>query len=204
MSAVDGSQTHFSSHCCLGVWETRQTGCSQVHVGQPIFCLVVAREGGRTPFRSDHTPRPSLGATIEACLPSLNVVLLGVMQGMSRKKTATMFILAGLTILVGVSHFTSPQQFVDIMPPWIPLHLQLVWLSGFFEILGGVGLLIPQTRRYAAWGLIALYVAVFPANIHMALNNVPFNGQPVPPVLLWLRLPMQAVFVGVAYWFTRE
>lgn len=126
------------------------------------------------------------------------------MQGMSRTKTATMFILAGLTMLVGITHFTSPQTFVGIMPPWIPLHLELVWLSGFFEILGGLGLLIPQTRKYAAWGLIALYVAVFPANIHMALNNVPFNGEPVPPILLWMRLPMQGVFIGVAYWFTRE
>ena len=68
-------------------------------------------------------------------------------------------------IAVGVLHFVRPKAFVRIVPKFLPTPLALVYISGFFEILGGVGLLIPETRTWAAWGLIALYVAVFPANI---------------------------------------
>ena len=76
----------------------------------------------------------------------------------------------------------------------------LVYVSGFFEILGGIGLLVPATRRWAAWGLVALYVAVFPANVNMAVHRIGFDG---PSWVLWARLPLQAVLIAWAWWFTR-
>jgi len=114
------------------------------------------------------------------------------------------WVLAVAMVAVGVLHFVNPQPFLDIMPPWIPWHLAMVYISGFFEIAGGVGLLIPQTRRAAAWGLIALYIAVFPANIHMAVNDVPMNGEHLPAVALWGRLPLQFLLIYWAWTFTRR
>ena len=79
-------------------------------------------------------------------------------------------------ITVGVMHFTHEYIFLPMMPDFLPYHLELVWLSGGFEILGGLGILVPQTRRFSAWGLLALLVAVFPANINMALNGISGAG----------------------------
>jgi uncharacterized membrane protein len=80
------------------------------------------------------------------------------------------------------------------MPPYIPRHREMVLASGVAEIAGGAGVLIPATRRAAGWGLLALLAAVFPANVHMALNPKKFKQVPEP--LLWARLPLQ----GVAAW----
>lgn len=101
-------------------------------------------------------------------------------------------------IAVGIAHFTHDELFVAIMPPYLPWHHALVWLSGVFEILGGVGLLVPWARRFSAWGLLALLVAVFPANVHMAVNEVylPIEGAPQDPTALWLRLPFQLVIAA--------
>jgi len=102
--------------------------------------------------------------------------------------------------IVGVSHFTDPAPYLSIMPPYVPWHLGLVYISGFFEIAGGIGLLIPTTRRRAAWGLLALLAAVFPANIHMLMNEVYLAGMPQEIWLLWARLPMQLVFAAGVLW----
>lgn len=104
-------------------------------------------------------------------------------------------------IIVGILHFTHASIFVGIMPPYLPWHLELVWISGVFEILGGLGLMSPHTRRFSAWGLLLLLLAVFPANIHMALNGV-FIDVPIPQsqIGLWLRLPMQGV-IALQVWF---
>ena len=87
------------------------------------------------------------------------------------------------------------------MPPYLPWHYELVLISGVFEILGGVALLIPRLQVVAAWGLIALLVAVFPANIYMAQH--PELYPVIPPTVLWARLPLQGVFILWAYWYTR-
>lgn len=109
--------------------------------------------------------------------------------------------LVGLSFAgVGVSHFLNPAPFVGIVPSFLPWHLELVYVSGFFEILGGVGLLIPTLRRRAAWGLLALLVAVYPANIHMVVNEVYIEGMPQEPWLLWVRLPFQLVFAAGVAW----
>ena len=107
-------------------------------------------------------------------------------------------------IAVGILHFVQPAGFVKIVPAWLPAPLFLVLLSGFFEVLGGVGLLVRRAHRLAAWGLIALYVAVFPANINMAVHGIQPDGTHLPVVLLWARLPFQALFIWLAWWLSRS
>jgi len=105
-------------------------------------------------------------------------------------------------VLIGITHFTSPRGFIKIVPKWLPAPAALVAISGVFEILGGVGLLIPATQVFAAWGLIALYVAVFPANINMAVNNIQVSKQPMPAWVAWARLPLQLVLIWWAWLYT--
>ena len=99
-------------------------------------------------------------------------------------------------IAAGTLHFISPEAYMQMMPPYLPHPLFLVYLSGVCEIAGGVGVLVPRFRRLAGYGLIALLVAVFPANIHMALNHLPLAGMALPAWLLWLRLPLQALLIA--------
>jgi len=110
------------------------------------------------------------------------------------------YVLGILFIAAGLYHFINPDFYLRIMPPYLPWHLFLVHLSGLFESALGIMLLIPKFTRLAAWGLIALLIAVFPANIHMAMN--PQLYPDIPPFALWLRLPLQGVFIAWAYWYT--
>lgn len=110
--------------------------------------------------------------------------------------------LAGLFCYAGVMHFRKPGFFLRAMPPYIPFHMPAVLVSGFFEIIGGLGLLHPVTRRPAGLGLIALLAAVFPANIYMAMDSAKFS--PIPPVVLWLRLPLQFVFAAWVNWASKK
>src|ERR1700691_3740155 len=99
---------------------------------------------------------------------------------------------AVLYIAAGSLHFIKPEPYLRIMPPYIPWHPAMVRVSGAFEILGGLGLLVPTTRRAAAWGLVALLIAVFPANLYMAMHPVEAGAAGIAPVLRWGRLPIQA------------
>ena len=100
----------------------------------------------------------------------------------------------------GVAHFRTPEPFVKIVPPYLPSPYVLVYVSGIFEVLGGLGLLVPATRLIAGWGLIALLLAVFPANIYMATAGVKIGGFPSQPWMAWARLPLQFVLIGLVYW----
>lgn len=114
-------------------------------------------------------------------------------------------VLAIVMIGVGVLHFAAPAPFVRIVPAWLPAKLALVYVSGAAEIAGGAGLLFAKWRRAAGLGLIALYVAVFPANINMAVHRIGLDDGPPPPDwALWLRLPVQVVFIAWAYWASRD
>ncbi|MBW4649365.1 MAG: DoxX family protein [Kastovskya adunca ATA6-11-RM4] len=112
-------------------------------------------------------------------------------------------ILAVSIITLGILHFVKSEPFVKIMPPYLPYHLELVYISGFFEILGGIGLLVPPVSRAAAWGLFALFIAVFPANINMAVNQIHLDGIPDSPWFQIIRLPLQAVLLAWAWWYTK-
>ncbi len=86
------------------------------------------------------------------------------------------------------------------MPPYLPWHLPQVRVSGVCEILGGAGLLVPRTRRAAAWGLVALLIAVFPANVYMAANPVAAQAELIAPVILWGRLALQPFIIWWVLW----
>jgi len=102
-------------------------------------------------------------------------------------------------ILAGLNHFRSPAVYLGMMPPGLPDPTLLNVISGAAEVLGGLGLLLRPLRRAAAWGLVLLLIAVFPANLHVArLGHMP--GTNFSPLVLWLRLPFQAVFVAGVVW----
>jgi uncharacterized membrane protein len=110
------------------------------------------------------------------------------------------FVLALFFVFAGLLHFLRPAFYVQIMPPALPWPLGLVYLSGACEILGGCAILPARTRRLAGYGLIALLVAVFPANIYMLMHPVPVAGWDVPNWLLWARLPLQGGLIACVWW----
>jgi uncharacterized membrane protein len=122
-------------------------------------------------------------------------------ENSSRKEILRVFLAVSM-ILVGTLHFAIPDPFVKIVPSILSHPLALVYISGFFEILGGFGLLLPPVSQAAAWGLILLFIAVFPANINMAVNHIDLHGIPDSSVLRWGRLPLQAVLIAWAWLYT--
>jgi uncharacterized membrane protein len=120
---------------------------------------------------------------------------------MKQLKAVSKYVLGILFILAGVNHFLNPSLYLQIMPPYLPWHLLLVYVSGVFEVFFGGLVFVPRFTKFAAWGLILTLVVVFPANLHMALNADDFAF--IPSVLLWLRLPFQVVLIAWAYWHTR-
>ena len=116
-------------------------------------------------------------------------------------KLITIYIMSFFYISTGIKHFTNVDRFVKIMPPFLPYHKELVYLSGAFEIILGIMLLFEQTRFLSGWGLILLLIAVFPANIYLAQTNG--AAMNTLPALAWGRLPFQAVFIAIAYWHSK-
>ena len=110
------------------------------------------------------------------------------------------FILAALFTAAGVLHFVKPGMYVRIMPPWLPRPRELVYVSGVFEILGGLGLLYPPTRRAAGIGLILLLLAVWPANLQMLLNARAAGSALWWQAVLWARLPLQTALIAWVWW----
>jgi len=114
-------------------------------------------------------------------------------------------IATGLTfIFTGTTHFLMPGKFMEMMPPFIPAPHLMIYASGIFEIMGGIGLIVPATKRPAAYGLAALLIAVFPANIYVALSNVQLGGFMNYSFYQWLRLPLQIVLIGWTLWFASK
>jgi len=114
---------------------------------------------------------------------------------------------AGMTLVmvgIGVLHLIVPAEFERVIPPFFPARHALAVISGVFEILGGVGLWVPATRRFSAYGLMALLLAVFPANIYMAVAHISPGGVEQPLWALWARLPFQGVFLAWAWLSTRR
>lgn len=119
---------------------------------------------------------------------------------MNPLKIFSKYILAAFLCVAGIMHFASPEFFLKIMPPYLPMHRELVFISGGCEILLGILLLTSRFSKQAAWGVIALLVAVFPANVYLFQHQ---EILPAPPVVHLLRLPFQAVLMLWAFWHTR-
>jgi len=113
-------------------------------------------------------------------------------------------IFASLFIVSGILHFLVPEPYIRIVPPMLPWPKLLVWISGVAELLGGTGLLVPRSRRVAGYGLALLLIAVFPANIYMAVAHVPSSGWLGNPGVQWLRLPMQLPLIWVALHYAKD
>jgi len=127
---------------------------------------------------------------------------------MAKVRIALLWLLALGMIVAGILHFVRPAFYVALIPPSWPLRLAAVYISGVAEIVGGALLLVPACRRLAAWGIIALLIAVFPANLYHAVSGG--LSHPDLPAFMadatgaWLRLPLQLVFIAWAWMFTRR
>lgn len=114
-------------------------------------------------------------------------------------------VLALCMVAAGVLHFVIPAQFIKIVPGFLPFPDALVYASGVIEILLGGALLVPRWSRRAAVGLVVLFIAVYPANINMAIYQIHIDNLPDQNWLFHaLRLPFQFVLIGWAYWYTRS
>lgn len=112
-------------------------------------------------------------------------------------------------VLAGVLHFLVPRAFARIVPPSLPRPVELVYLSGLAEVVLGIGVMVRRTRSRSAWGIVALLVAVFPANVHMATSgmvpeSVPDRARGLAQAGLWARLPFQGVLVLWAWRYTHS
>jgi uncharacterized membrane protein len=126
---------------------------------------------------------------------------MGTTQAQQGGVTRTLFrwLLAAFFIAAGINHFRMPAVYISMIPPWLPWPAALNAVSGVAEVLGGIGVLLPGLRCAAGWGLIALLVAVFPANLHGALmGHMP--GFSYSAQTLWLRLPFQGVLIAWVAW----
>ena len=121
-------------------------------------------------------------------------------------KNLSIYLLSLFYIYVGIKHFIDPYWFLYIIPPYlVKIGIELVYISGFFEILFGVFLLIPKYRKLAAYGIILLLIAVYPANIYLAFNEEPQKLIGISSFAAsWIRLPIQFILIGLAYYHSKE
>ena len=118
-------------------------------------------------------------------------------QAKGRVALAVMFLFAA------TGRLANPDGLVQMLPDFLPLRREAVYISGLFEVLGAVGLLVPRLRRLAGLGIIVFLLVVFPANINVALHNLQIPGLPGSPLQQWLRLPLQFVLIGLIWWATQ-
>lgn len=122
---------------------------------------------------------------------------------LNERKNTLRGILAVCMMVAGVLHFVQSDPFIRIVPDFLPAPDILVYVSGVIEILLGIGLLVPPLRQLSAWGLVALFIAVYPANINMAVNSIHIDGIPDAWWFQAIRLPFQFVLIAWAYWYTQ-
>jgi uncharacterized membrane protein len=121
---------------------------------------------------------------------------------MATFKTLTRFVLGAAFVVAGLNHFRNPGFYVGIVPPYLPWPVALVYISGVAEIVLGALLWFPPFTVAAAWGLMALLIAVFPANVHMAVHPELYPA--ISPTALWVRLPIQGLLIAWAYGYARR
>lgn len=125
------------------------------------------------------------------------------MNFLQNNKETLRGVLAVCMVVAGVLHFVASDPFIRIVPGFLPAPAALVYISGVIEILLGLGLLVPSLQQPAAWGLVALFIAVYPANLNMAINDIQIAGIPNTWWFQAFRLPFQFVLIAWAYWYTR-
>tara|TARA_B100000674_G_scaffold223700_1_gene183521 strand:+ start:813 stop:1190 length:378 start_codon:yes stop_codon:yes gene_type:complete len=125
---------------------------------------------------------------------------------MKTLKNIVLVVMSIFYVNVGIKHFLEPEWFLYIIPPYLnSIGLELVYLSGFFEIFLGLLLLFKKYRKYACYALIILLIAVYPANIYLAFNEAPQKLINITPFMAsWVRLPLQFVLIGLAYYFSKD
>jgi uncharacterized membrane protein len=124
---------------------------------------------------------------------------------MKKFKTASYYIFGVLYFIAGALHFYMPDFYMQIMPAYLPWHLELIYLSGIAEMILGIGLLLPKYRRKAALGLVLLLIAVFPANVYLAFNETAQEALGTNQMgALWIRFPIQALLIGISWWQSRR
>ena len=124
---------------------------------------------------------------------------------MEKLKKISYYFFGVFYIIAGALHFVNPDFYMKIMPLYLPFHLALVYLSGLVEILLGIGLIYRPMRQYAAWGIIALLIAVFPANIFLAFNEGAQEALGTNQLeALWIRFPIQLLFIIIAWWQSKK
>lgn len=116
----------------------------------------------------------------------------------AQRRTAALWLLAVFFTLAGLNHFLSPGAYLGLMPAYLPWHREMILISGATELAGGLAILAPRLRVASGWGLIVLLVAVFPANLHVALHG--WEGVHLPAWALWARLPFQGLFIAWVWW----
>src|SRR5262245_35366193 len=118
-------------------------------------------------------------------------------------KRALLHLMAVFYTLAGAMHLLRAAFYFPVIPPYLPWASELVWLSGVAELVLGLAVLVPALRERAAWGIILLLIAIFPANVHIALHNVPvFGAREGAGIGNWIRLPVQGLLIVWAWWYT--
>jgi uncharacterized membrane protein len=117
-------------------------------------------------------------------------------------KSVLKAVLSLFMVTAGILHFATPDPFIKIVPGFLPFPAALVYISGVIEIALGIGLMVPNTQVLSAWGLIALFVAVYPANLNMAFNHIQLGSLPDAWWVHAIRLPLQGVLIAWAYGYT--
>jgi uncharacterized membrane protein len=123
----------------------------------------------------------------------------------SRTKTVLLWLMGIFYVVAGLNHFVNQGFYAPMMPPYLPAHMALIYLSGLAEVVLGAAVLVPSVRPLAAWGIVLLLIAIFPANVHIALHDVPPAGaKEGAGIWNWVRLPFQGVLIAWAWWYTRD
>ena len=123
---------------------------------------------------------------------------------LEKYKTLTIFVMGVMYVFIGIKHFTDPQYFLDIVPPQLPSKLFLVYLTGLIEVVGGVAILAPKTRKAGAYLLIFLLVSVFPANIYLYVSETPQSLLGISEADALIRMPFQIPLILLAYWHSKK
>ncbi len=126
------------------------------------------------------------------------------MNYIEKYKLLTIYVMSFMYVLIGIRHFTNPQYFLDIVPPQLPFKLFLVYLTGLIEIVGGVAILSPKTRKAGAHLLIFLLVSVFPANIYLYVSETPQSLLGISKMDALIRMPFQIPLILLAFWHSKE